>query len=55
VLRKFFESPFKDDKKFAVQYISQLTRDRINESEDIVNALFYDQIFKLIVTFPEYK
>ncbi len=28
-LKKFFESPFKDDRKFAITYISSFTRDKL--------------------------
>jgi hypothetical protein len=45
----FIDSPFKEDKKFAVEYLAKLTRDRINECEDAVNSLFYDKIFNLLI------
>ena len=48
-LKKFFDSPFKDDKRFAVHYMAQLTRDKINESEKAVNVLFYDSIYDVLM------
>ena len=41
-LRKFFDSSFKDDRRFAIFYISLLTRDRIDDSEKAVTTLFYE-------------
>jgi hypothetical protein len=48
-LKKFFDSPFKNDKTYAILYMSQLTRDKLNESEEAINALFYDSIFNVII------
>jgi hypothetical protein len=30
-LFKFFESPFKDDKKFVLAYLANITRDKIGQ------------------------
>lgn len=49
-LEKFFDSPFKDDKKFAVRYMATLTRDRISECEEVVNSLFYDRVFNILLS-----
>ena len=48
-IQKFFDSPFKDDKRFGVQYLAGLTRDRIDECEEIINSLFYDKIFNMML------
>lgn len=48
-LTKFFDSPFADDKRFAVQYVANLTRDKMSESEEVVKQLFYDKIFPLLI------
>jgi hypothetical protein len=47
-LKKFYDSPFKDDKLFMLRYVQQKTRDSIEDSEDIINSLFFDKIFKII-------
>lgn len=52
-LKKFFDSPFKEDRTFAVLYMAQLTRDKIHESEDAINALFYDSIFNELLNSRE--
>lgn len=49
-LAKFFDSPFKDDKKFTVKYIATLTRERINDCEEVCNSLFYDKIFSILLS-----
>ena len=48
-LAKFFDSPFKDDKRFALQYLAYLTRDKIDESEETITYLFYDRVLKQIL------
>ena len=48
-LQDFLESPFKDDRKFALNYLATLTRDRIFECEDLLNKLFLKNIFPVIV------
>ncbi|CDW78052.1 UNKNOWN [Stylonychia lemnae] len=59
-MNDFFQSPFKDDKRFAITYISQLTRDKLyghfiyltlfrQESDTIVNQIFFDKIFNLLL------
>lgn len=48
-LTKFFESPFKDDKRFALQYMAYLTRDKIDESEETVNSLFYKNVSTILM------
>ena len=47
-LKRFYESPFKDDKCFMLKYVMQRTRDSIDESEELVNSLFFERIFRLI-------
>lgn len=44
-----FESPYKDDRKYITSYIAMLTRDEMDLSEELVNQMFYDRIFKQIV------
>lgn len=48
-LLNFFESPFKDDRKFALSYMATLTRDRVHESEEVINKLFYKQAFTVLM------
>ena len=48
-LQDFLESPFKDDRKFALHYLANLTRDRIHECEPLLDKLFYRYIFGFIV------
>ena len=48
-LNEFFNSPFKDDRRFTVKYMSQITRDRLNESKDYIESLFFDKIFNLML------
>ena len=48
-LKKFLESPFEDDKKFALNYISHLSRDYIHDAEKVLIQLFYDRIFKILM------
>ena len=42
-------SPFEDDRKFALTYVSYLSRDYVNESERVLNALFYDKIYDVLM------
>lgn len=48
-LQNFFDSPFKEDKRFALQYMAFLTRDKIDESEDTVNKLFYNRVSQILM------
>ena len=48
-LEKFLKSPFEEDQKFAILYINQLVKDNYEENQDIVELLFYDRIFNLIL------
>ena len=51
-LKRFFDSPFKDDRRFAIHYISLLTRDRIDDSEKVVNTLFYEHTLSDLLMDP---
>lgn len=48
-LREFLKSPFKDDRKYTIKYVLQLTRDRIDECKDQIEALFYDDILNIFL------
>jgi len=48
-LNQFFQSPFKNDKRFTIFHLAQLTRDRIDQSRELINALFFDKIFRLLL------
>lgn len=48
-LNQFFASPFKDDRRFTIFHLAQLTRDRIDQSKELINALFFDKIFRLLL------
>jgi hypothetical protein len=36
-LNLFFASPFKDDKRFVIYHMAQITRDRLESSSKLVN------------------
>ena len=46
VLNNFFSSPFKDDRRFTIKHLAQMTRDRLPESKQVIENLFFDRIFK---------
>ena len=48
-LNNLFHSPFKDDRRFMIRYMAVETRDRLNDSRHLVDALFFDKIFKLML------
>ncbi len=48
-LISFIDSPFKDDKKFAIVHLAAVTRDNLSQNEETVGALFYDRIFKVLM------
>lgn len=45
----FLESPFKEDKRFALQFLAGVTRDRVEECEELLNKLFMKNVFTVIV------
>lgn len=45
-LNNLFHSPFKDDRRFMIRYLSVETRDRLNDSRPLVDNIFFDKIFK---------
>ena len=49
LLNNLFHSPFKDDKRFMIRYLAIETRDRLEESKYLVDALFFDKIYKLML------
>jgi hypothetical protein len=49
-LSTFFASPFKEDRRFTIFHLAQLTRDRLDQSKEMVNALFFDKIFRMLLT-----
>ena len=52
-LLEFFNSPFKDDRKFVIKYLSVMTRDRIDEAGSYIETLFFDRIFNLLFKFDK--
>ena len=48
-LNSFFESPFKDDKRYTISFLAQMTRDKLDEATTIVNEIFFDKIFDLLL------
>ena len=48
-LDQFFTSPFKKDRAFVITYMAQMTRDRIEKSTELIQKLFFDKIFKLML------
>ena len=49
LLNNFFHSPFKDDKRFMIRYLAVETRDRLSQSKHLIDALFFDKIFKILL------
>ena len=49
LLNQFFASPFKDDRRFTICYLAQMTRDRIDKSKPLIDSLFFDKIFNLLL------
>lgn len=49
-LLNFFSSPFKDDRRFTIYHLAQITRDRLESSNKLVQNLFFDRIFKMLLT-----
>ena len=51
----FFRSPFREDKQFVINYLTQLSRDRLGEiiHYKCVQKLFYDSIFNCILDMKE--
>ena len=47
-IKDFYMSPYEDDKRFAVSYVSQVTRENFGEKE-LVNHIFFYLIFDLII------
>lgn len=54
-LNLFFGSPFKDDKRFVIYHMAQITRDRLESSSKLVNALFFNKIFDLLLKTSDEK
>ena len=51
-LEKFINSPFPEDRRFVINFISHNCRDEMKNFEDIINLLFYDKIYNLILDDP---
>jgi len=49
LLNNLFHSPFKDDRRFTIKYLAIETRDRLKQSKNLVESLFFDKIFNIIV------
>ena len=50
VLNNLFHSPFKDDRRFMIRYLAVESRDRLDTSRKLIDSLFFDKIFKLMLT-----
>lgn len=48
-----FDSPFKQDQKFALGYVAQMSRDKMEERDDVISSVFYDRIFNILLR-PDY-
>lgn len=48
-LEDYFKSPFSNDKRFVLEYLSQVTREKLHEHEDVIDKLFYDGIYNVII------
>jgi hypothetical protein len=48
-------SPFKDDRRFVVYHLAQITRDRLESSRPFVKALFFGKIFDLLLKTTDEK
>jgi hypothetical protein len=48
-MKAFFNSAFNADRKFALLYLVQISRDDLNEKELAINSLFYDKIYDIIL------
>lgn len=47
----FFNSPFRNDKIFALKYLNSLSRDlKDDQAEDTINRVFFDKFFNIILT-----
>jgi hypothetical protein len=49
MLHQYMSSPFKDDRKFAIQYIVDISRDELTEKEKIIESSFYDTVFNILL------
>ena len=54
-LNNFFSSPFKDDKRFTIYHLAQITRDRLETSTMLVKNLFFNKIFSMLLTTTDEK
>ena len=52
-LNNLFHSPFKDDRRFMVRHLAIEARDRLAESKYLIDSLFFDKIFKMMLTSPD--
>ena len=48
-LNNLFHSPFKDDRRFMIRYLAVETRDRLKAAKHLIDSLFFDKIFKLML------
>ena len=48
-LNDYFNSPFKSDKVFVLEYLSQITREKMSEHEDVIDKIFYDGIYNVLI------
>jgi len=49
----FFNSPFKEDRKFVIKYVNTLTRDNISNAGQHIETLFFDKIFSLLLRYDK--
>lgn len=54
-LTQFFQSPFKEDRRFTIFHLAQMTRDRLDSSKELVQALFFDKIFNMLLKTSDEK
>ena len=47
-IEKMFESPFEDDRKFMIEELLVMSRDRLPEFEDYINQTIYLRVLEMI-------
>ena len=48
-MKDWIVSPFVHDKKFAINYLATITRDNMKENEELVESLFFDDVFNIML------
>jgi hypothetical protein len=48
-LKQFYDSPFRGDRLFAIDYVVQLSRDNLLANEEIIEYVFFDEMFNMMI------